>query len=70
VTFIDDHSKNTWIYIFKTKDELFENFKKFRSERENLIERKKNILDTKMGVNIPLRNLYLIRKKDALRGSS
>ena len=36
VTFIDDHSKKTWIYFLKTKDEVFERFKEFKSLVENL----------------------------------
>jgi len=41
VTFIDDHSRKTWLdYLLKTKDEVFEKFKEFRSEVENLIEKK------------------------------
>jgi len=40
VTFIDDHTRKTWFYLLKTKDEVFEKFKEFRSEVEALIERK------------------------------
>ena len=29
-TFIDDHSRKTWIYFLKTKDEVFERFKEFK----------------------------------------
>lgn len=30
VTFIDDHSRKTWLYLLKTKDEVFDKFKEFR----------------------------------------
>ena len=31
VTFIDDYSRNTWIYFLKTKNEVFEKFKEFKA---------------------------------------
>lgn len=37
VTFIDDHSRKTWIYFLKTKDEVFDQFKEFKALVENLI---------------------------------
>ena len=40
MTFIDDHSRKTWLYLLKTKDEVFDKFKAFRSEVETLTERK------------------------------
>jgi len=36
VTFIDDHSRKTWIYFLKTKDEVFGRFKEFKALLENL----------------------------------
>ena len=36
VTFIDDHSRKTWIYFLKTKDEVFSQFKEFKALVENL----------------------------------
>jgi len=39
VTFIDDHSRKTWLYHLKTKGEVFEKFKEFRSQVETLTER-------------------------------
>ena len=35
VTFIDDHSRKTWIYFLKTKDEVFDRFKEFKALVEN-----------------------------------
>lgn len=44
VTFIDDHSRKTWIYFLRTKDEVFDRFKEFKALVENLTERKIKIL--------------------------
>jgi len=35
VSFIDDYSRNTWIYFLKKKDEVFGNFKEFKALIEN-----------------------------------
>lgn len=40
MTFIDDHSRKTWLYLLKTKDEVFEKFMEFRDEMETLTKRK------------------------------
>ena len=40
VTFIDDHSRNTWLYLLKTKYEVFTKFNKFRAKVETLTERR------------------------------
>lgn len=42
LTFIDDHFRKTWLYLLKTKDEVFDKFKEFRSKVETLTERKEN----------------------------
>jgi len=44
VTFIDDHSRKTWVYLMKTKDEVFTKFQEFKAEVENLTERRIKIL--------------------------
>ena len=31
VLFIDDHSRKTWIYLLKTKSEIFKRFQEFRA---------------------------------------
>ena len=31
LTFIDDFTRKTWIYLLKTKDEAFEYFKEFKA---------------------------------------
>ena len=35
VTFIDDYSRNTWIYFLKNKSGVFEKFKEFKALIEN-----------------------------------
>ena len=35
VTFVDDYSRNKWIYFLKTKDEVFGKLKEFKSLIEN-----------------------------------
>ena len=40
LTFSDDHSWKTWLYLLKKTDEVFEKFKDFRCEVETLSERK------------------------------
>jgi hypothetical protein len=40
VTFIDDFSRKTWMYLTKTKDEVFGKFQEFNDEVENLTNKK------------------------------
>ena len=40
VLFIDDHSRRTWIYFLKTKNEVFKRFQDFRALVETQIGRK------------------------------
>ena len=35
MTFIDDFSRKTWLYLLKQKSEAFEVFKRFKSMVEN-----------------------------------
>jgi len=44
LTFIDDHSRKTWIYFLKTKDEVFCRFKEFKALVENLTGKKIKVL--------------------------
>jgi hypothetical protein len=32
VIFIDNYSRKTWLYLLKTKDEVFNMFQKFKAE--------------------------------------
>jgi hypothetical protein len=49
VSFIDDYSHKTWIYVLKYKDEVFSKFKEFKSLIENLSERKIKIIRSDNG---------------------
>ena len=40
VTFIDDYSRNTWIYFLKTKSEVFGKFKEFKALIKNHSEKR------------------------------
>jgi hypothetical protein len=39
VYFINDYSRKTWVYLLKSKDEVFNKFKEFKALIENLSER-------------------------------
>lgn len=49
VTFIDDHSKKTWVYSLKTKDEVFDRFKEFKALVENLTGKRIKVLRSDNG---------------------
>eukprot|EP00253_Pinus_taeda_P002283 PITA_02283 len=49
LTFIDDHSRKTWIYFLKTKDEVFCRFKEFKAPVENLTGKKIKVLRSDNG---------------------
>jgi hypothetical protein len=40
VSFIDDFSRNTWIYFLKKKSKVFDRFKEFKDFVENQIEKR------------------------------
>jgi histone deacetylase 1/2 len=52
VSFIDDYSKFTWIYLLKFKSEVFTKFREFQSLVERLFNRKIITMQTDWGVNI------------------
>ena len=45
-TFIDDYSRKTWIYMLKSKDEVFNKFVEFKASVENLSGKKIKVLRT------------------------
>jgi hypothetical protein len=49
VSFIDDSSCKTWVYLLKSKYEVFGKFKEFKALIENLSERKIKILRSDNG---------------------
>jgi transposase InsO family protein len=44
VSFIDDFSRNTWIYFLREKSEVFDKFKEFKALVENQTEKKIKLL--------------------------
>ncbi len=44
VTFIDDFSKNTWLYLMKNKSEVFSIFQSFTKFVENKFNKKLKVL--------------------------
>jgi transposase InsO family protein len=49
VIFIDDYSRKTWLYLLKTKHEVFSKFQEFKEEIENLTNKKIKTLRTDNG---------------------
>jgi transposase InsO family protein len=49
VIFIDDYSRKTWLYLLKTKDEVFSKFQEFKEEIKNLTNKKIKTLSTDNG---------------------
>jgi transposase InsO family protein len=49
VSFIDDFSRNTWIYFLRNKYEVFDKFKEFKALVENQVENKITVLRTDNG---------------------
>ena len=49
VTFIDDYSRNIWIYFLKAKNEVFEKFKEFKALIENLSDKRIKTLGSDNG---------------------
>ena len=46
VSFIDEFSRNTWIYFLKKKSEVFDRFKEFKALVENQTKNKLKVLRT------------------------
>jgi hypothetical protein len=49
VSFIDEFSKNTWIYFLRNKSEVLDKFKEIKALVENQIEKKIKVLRTDNG---------------------
>jgi hypothetical protein len=49
VSFIDEFSRNTWIYFLRNKSEVFDRFKYFKSLVENQTEKRIKVLRTDNG---------------------
>ena len=66
-TFIDDYSRNTWIYLLKTKDEVFRKFKEFKALIENHSERRIKILITNNGGEYTSKYFESFCKEDGIK---
>jgi hypothetical protein len=49
VSFIDDFSRNTWIYFLRKKSEAFDRFKEFKAHVENQTEKRIKVPRTDNG---------------------
>jgi transposase InsO family protein len=49
VSFIDDFSRNTWIYFLRNKSEVFDKFKEFKALVENHTKKKIKVFRTHNG---------------------
>ena len=69
VTFVDDHSRKTWVYLLKTRDEFFTKFQEFKAEVENLTERMIKILRSDNGGEYTSKEIIAFCKESGIRGS-
>ena len=67
VTFIDDFSRNTWMYLIKTKDEVFGKFQEFKVEVENLTDKKIKTLRSDNGGEYTSKELIAFCKATGIR---
>jgi hypothetical protein len=61
VSFIDDYSKFTWIYLIKFKSEVFQKFHEFQALVERLFDRKIIAMQTDWGGEYEQLNSFLVR---------
>jgi hypothetical protein len=67
VTFIDDFSRKTWLYLLKTKDEVFGKFQEFKVEVDNLTDKKIKIRRSDNGGEYTSKELVAFCKEDGIR---
>eukprot|EP00253_Pinus_taeda_P009654 PITA_09654 len=67
VTFVDDFSHKTWIYLLNSKDEVFDKFQEVKAEVENLIGKKIKILRSDNGGEYTLKELVAFCKKHGIK---
>jgi hypothetical protein len=63
VSFIDDFSKNIWIYFLRKQLEVFKKFKEFKSLVEKQTDNKIKVLRTNNGGELCGNNFEKFRKK-------
>jgi hypothetical protein len=67
VIFIDDYSRNAWLYLLKSKDEVFNNFQEFKAEIENLTNKKIKTLRIDNGGEYTLKEFVAFCKLVGIR---
>jgi len=67
VTFIDDHSRKTWIYFLKTKDEVFNWFREFKALLENMSGKKIKVLHSNNGGEYMDKNFTDLCAKEGIK---
>lgn len=67
LTFIDDKTRYTWVYILKTKDQVFEKFCEWKSMVENQEDKKVKILRTDNGGEYTSGEFEKYLKKEGIR---
>jgi hypothetical protein len=67
VIFIDDYSRKTWLYLLKTKDEVFNKFQEFKAEIENLTNKKIKTLRTDNGGEYTSKEFVAFCKSTGIR---
>ena len=65
VTFIDDFSRYTYVYLMRNKNESFNMFKKYKTKVENQKDKRIKFLEVIEVVNIFHKSfLFIVRKMD------
>jgi hypothetical protein len=67
VIFIDDYSRKTWLYLLKSKDEVFSKFQEFKAEIENLMNKKIKRLRTDNGREYTSKEFVAFCKSERIR---
>jgi hypothetical protein len=67
VIFIDDYSRKTWLYLLKTKDEVFSKFQEFKVEIENLTNKKIKTFRTDNGGEYTSKEFFSFCKSSGVR---
>jgi hypothetical protein len=67
VIFIDDYSRNTWLFLLKIKDEVFNKFQEFKEEIKNLTNKNIKMLRTDNGGEYTSKEFVAFCKSTGIR---